>query len=233
MHDFYKSRCKAPCEYDGCPIFLKKIGTREYAEKCPNAIDIDADFKIKRMVKCCKGQISIAPRFEEFMFRPENEKRIEYLKSICYPTVSDNLFYLWGLHGVGKTTALLCFTFLCLQLGLDAYYVTAEHLADIYRWHETGAEIKADGDWRKFDEIEDIERAMFLCIDDICHERLTEFSTKTLLPFLSWPGRKILLSGNIAIADQKFPYRDERVRDRLAAAVEIKLTGGSYRRKNV
>lgn len=231
MHDFYKSRCKAPCEYDGCPIFLKKIGTREYAEKCQRAIEIDAEVALLRMVKDSKGKMDIAPKFEEFKFRPENEKRIEYLKSICYPTVSDNLFYLWGLHGVGKTTALLCFTFKCLQIGLDAYYVTAEHLTDIYRWKETGADIKVEEDWLKFDEIADIERSRILCIDDICHERLTEFSTNALLPFLSWPGRKILLSGNISIKDPKFPYRDERVLDRLAAAVEIKLTGASYRRK--
>lgn len=227
-----KNKCENCQHKDGCPLIPGE--KKEHLKKCPIWIEKYAEKRILEMVKKSGRVIDRCPRFEDLKYNTNNiKKEVDLIRLI--PSNKNHLFWICSPYGTGKTHCLLSFVFDCLCKRIDAYYVTSKHLRNIYLGMQNTyihSIAFSSNDNELMYEISNIMDAKIVCIDDFCHEGISEtgFFQRNIEGLLTSTAKKIILASNIPITDENFPYKnDEWIMDRINAAVQIIWYGKSLR----
>lgn len=224
-----KSEKQYKCE--GCNFPCPWIPVSDNsAARCPTWIRKQNEKRVLKMVELSGRTLDKCPRFDELNYKnAEREFTEGILKIRDIHTNINHLFFIFSNPGTGKTHTLLAYTLQLLSIGINAYYVTAARLRNVWLDYMNRYDLQ---EWEP-NEIESIENSKTLIIDDFGREgySLTGHFQKNLEGILTSFGKKIIFASNISFEDENFPYKDEEwIMDRLNSAVQISWMGESFRK---
>lgn len=189
------------------------------ARLCPIEREDRIERRILKMIKATGHDYDTIPRFNTHPWSAKQKPAIDEIRQI--PQSKDFLFFVFSPFGTGKTSALLCLCFECIQNGLLAEYTTARRMRDLFIRRETNYDwFCHDG----FTEVENWHECDVLCIDDLGWEGLsqTKHFNQNIEPFLDSRRKKTICASNKRYTDPNFPLsNDPWIISRLNAAQQI------------